>query len=73
MYENMVGPVGFGMYEDRLAQAKKNMRLAGVGEGRRATASGGYRKAVAMALKALAARIAPPETMSGGYTRAMGR
>jgi hypothetical protein len=73
MYENMVGPVGFGMSEDRLAQAKKNMRLAETQRGERAVARGGYRQAVALALKALAARIAPPETTAGGYTRAMGR
>ncbi len=73
MFENMAGPVGFAMHEDRLAQGAKKMRRAEAEQERRATANGGYRKAVAMALTALAARIAPSVTLPGGYTQATSR
>jgi hypothetical protein len=74
MFENMAGAVGFAMHEDRLAQAAQNLRLAEAKEGARAGVSGGYRAALATALKALAARIAPPATRpGGGYAQAVGR
>ncbi len=73
MFENMAGPVGLAMHEDRLAQVAKNMRRVEAEQGRRAAAKGGYRQVMATALSALAARIAPSVALPGGYTPATGR
>jgi hypothetical protein len=73
MFENMAGAVGFAMHEDRLAQATKNLRLAEAKQARRGVTGGGYQKVVAMALSALAARIAPSVALPGGQTPAVSR
>ncbi len=62
MFENMAGPVGFAMHEDRLARAAKEMRLAEAKQGKQARGRATkheYRQALATWLIALAARIAP--------------
>ncbi|MCA1668237.1 MAG: hypothetical protein LC793_12755 [Thermomicrobia bacterium] len=73
MFENMAGPVGFAMHEDRLARAAKEMRLAEAEQGRRLTAGGGHRKVMAKAMSALATRLAPSVALPGRYTQATGR
>jgi hypothetical protein len=76
MYENMVGPVGFAMHEDRLAQTTKKMRLTEAEQGRRVgkeAAHRGYRAGIAVKLVALATRLAPTVTAPLPPTRALAR
>jgi hypothetical protein len=75
MYENMVGPVGFVMHEDRLAQATKNRRLVEAEEGQRTAGKVHYeyREAMGKAMLTLAARIAPQIALPEGHRLATDR
>jgi hypothetical protein len=63
MYENMSGPVGFAMHEDRLARAMKNVQVAeavAARKSRSVTPRGWtYREPIAKALIALAIWLTP--------------
>lgn len=62
MYENMSGPVGFAMHEDRLAQGARNLRVSEAERatnGQRARDRRSIRDAIARTLMTVAERLAP--------------